>query len=185
MSQETKRRGQGILFLFNVVLISLISLTVCTPLRNTSKKARWLGGIQNDLPLIVILGEQQANRHLESYRFKDRTTKNRVGMLSRQKRFVPIFYSWDMFLNSEYKSYRYGYPQGANIFNIAPGNPGTIHGKNVWQYFAELVAKHARDGYGLSRLWDDMKRVWQHHKLYRVNIGVFNSENMVISYLFD
>ena len=181
MAQETKRRGQGVLFLFN---IALISLTVCTPLRNTSKKARWLGGIQNGLPLIVIPGEQQENRSPERYRFnfKDRTTKNRVGLLSRRIR--AVFYSWDMFLNSEYKSYRYGYPQGANIFNIAPGNPGTIYGKNVWQYFAEQAAKHARDGYGLSRLWDDMKSVWRYHRHLSINIGVYNFENMVISYLF-
>ena len=179
MAQERKSRGQGIVFLFNITLI--LSLTVCTPVRNVYKKARWLGRLENKgLPPRVTPGEQEGPRHLENYRFRDRP-KNKVGTLSRRKRH--IFYSWDMFGKREYKSYRYGYPQGANIFNIAPGHPGMIAGKNAWLYFAELAAEHTRDEHGLSRLWNDMLNVRRVFYLYQINTRVFNYENMVSNYL--
>ena len=175
MAQETKGRGQGFLFLFNITLI--LSLTVCTPLR----KARWLKGIKNEgLPLIVIPGEQQENRHLEveNHRFRDRPVKNRVGLLSRRKRLQ--FYSWDKFENKKFRSYRYGYPQGANISNIVPGYPGSINGKNAWQYFSDVAAKHSK----LSRLWRDIRWQMEVHN-FPLTKGVVNSESMVISYLFN
>ena len=177
MAKETKRRGQGFLFLFNITLI--LSLTVCTPLR----KARWLKGIKNEgLPLIVIPGEQQENRHLEveNHRFRDRPVQNRVGLLSRQKRLSVQFYFWDKFEKfKKFRSYRYGYPQGANILNIVPGYPGSINGKNAWEYFSDVATKHSK----FSRFWKDIR--WQ-LEIYNFPFteGVVNSETMVIAYLF-
>ena len=179
MAQKRKKRGQGILFLFNFTLI--LSLIACTPVRPIFKKARFLDGMASTglLPIVV---PREEKRHFANYRVgmisgaRDRAFE-KSGLLSRQKR--DHLRSWDQFQGSEYKSYRYGYPKGTNIFNIVPGLPGNVFGKNVWQYWAELAAHLAREGHGLSRFWNDMLHTRGEHHRYHLNLAVLSLENMV------